>query len=983
MAADVTLLGTAEVRIKGATMPLPADRRGCLLAYLAYDGGWVDRDRLALLFWPDSDESGAKRNLRQLLARTRRLPLAAALEVTGSALRWRVECDVDRFRRALASGDHAGAVAVCRGPLLARFNVYDVGAFDAWLDVERERVHAGFHEAVVQSANGAIEAGRFDQACASLKRLLDLDPLAEDVLQPYIRALALTGRREAALAAYERFAAQLDEELGLEPLEGTRDLVAQLRTTGVVTAPTATPRPRDAPAQTLRPPRLVARAAEADALRAATTPVTIVTGEPGVGKTRLLRDLLGQAAWTNATEGLSGLPYEPIASLLRREPDLAAGLGPYREDVARLVPEVAPDLLPAPVDPETSKARLVEGLARAVEAATGPLVIDDLQWADPATIELLTYLAARGTRAFASVRAGEVGSNLRRALDALRSRDLLTLVPLEPLDEAGVRALLGDLTGRPRGPELFSRWLWQRSAGNPLFALETLRVLFDAGVLRDGAYGWETDIDELTSDYAELDVPPVVAEVIRRRLGFLDESTVRVLEAATVFGGNLDPRQLAGIAGLSPQATADALSEAERAGFVVQRSFRHDLLRQSLYADIPSERRLLLHALAAEASMDGDPGVIAEHWLAAGEASRARDAWREQASRLRDRGLQVEAERTLRRALERCEAPLDRAWLLVALANTQRERSLLDEAAVTLDAVFATPHDDEAVRLAAAVARASLLLVLGRLHEADEVLRTSQTRVSLVGDDDARLDHVMLRARVAKQLLHTEDAVALLEPELPSLRRRRPSTRLCQFLTSLGALHDDLGQNAAALPLHREAYALAGRLGARYLQIDIAINLVFCLADLGRYDEAVRLGEQALQLGDYDNVAILRNNLASVAFSQGRFDSALAHYQSLQHEHGQPFLRVIALARSAESLAQLDRNEEVAALLDEALAGLATTDYPVALARVTAAVLHLGDDDQVARLRERVPRLDPERIPAHQRETVVRLWRERIGVTPT
>ena len=983
MCASVTLLGAAQVTAQDSTRPLPADRRGCLLAYLAYDGGWVDRDRLALLFWPDWDEPGAKRNLRQLLARTRRLPLAGSLEVTASALRWPIESDVARFRHALAAGDHASVIDLWQGPLLAGFNVYDVGAFDAWLDVERERVHAGFHEAVVRSAGSALEAGRFDHASAWLKRLLDLDPLAEDVLQPYLRALALGGRREAAIAAYERFAARLAEELGLEPLEATRELVAEVRSAGAISVPVTTPLAHDAPVQTLRPPRLVARLAETALVRNATTPITVVIGEPGVGKTRLLRDALANTLWTSALEGLADVPYQPIAALLRHEPGLAAGLGPYREDAARLVPEVAPDIVPAALDPETGKGRLAEALARAIDAAAGPLVIDDIQWADPATVELVAYLAQRGTRVFASCRAGEMGPDLRRTFDALRSRELLTLVPVEPLDEAGIRELLADLTGRPRGPVLFSRWLWRRSAGNPLFALESLRALFEAGVLRAGADGWETDIDDLTSDYTELDVPPVVAEVIRRRLGFLDGSTVRLLEVAAVFGGGFDARRLTGIAGLSPLATADALGEAERAGFIADGGFRHDLLRESIYADVPSARRRLLHALAAEASSADGPGVSAEHWFLAGDTSRAREAWCEQAAGLRQRGLQLDAERSLERALARCDVPVDRAWLLVALANTQRELSKLDGATASLDEALATPHGDDALHLSTAIARASLLLVLGRLQEADEVLSASRSLVTEVGDRDARLDHVMLRARVAKQLVRTEEAIALLEPELAALRQHPPSVRLCQFVTSLGALHDDLGMNEAALPLHREAYALAGRLGARYHQVDVAINLVFCLADLGRFDEAVAVGEEALALGGYDNVAILRNNLASVAFSAGRFEAALGHYQALQDEHGQPFLRAIALARSAETLARLGRLEQVAALLDEALAALAATDYPVALGRVTATVLHLGDDDQVERLRERVPWLDPETIPAHQRQAVVQLWHERVGVTPT
>ena len=137
MALRLTLLGGALLGdpLEGAdAVRLPADRRGCLLALLATDGGWVDRDRLALLFWPESDESAAKAALRQLLVRVRRMRLDPELEATHDAVRWPVASDVAAFRQALADGDAARAVALYRGPLLDGFAVHDVGGVDAWFE---------------------------------------------------------------------------------------------------------------------------------------------------------------------------------------------------------------------------------------------------------------------------------------------------------------------------------------------------------------------------------------------------------------------------------------------------------------------------------------------------------------------------------------------------------------------------------------------------------------------------------------------------------------------------------------------------------------------------------------------------------------------------------------------------------------------------------------------------------------------------------
>jgi DNA-binding SARP family transcriptional activator len=617
MRPTLHLLGGAHLGEREDGRPLPADRRGCLLAYLACDGGWVDRDRLALLFWPDADERAAKRNLRQLLLRARRLDLAEDLEATPSAVRWSVDCDVVAFRRALAAGERERAVRLYTGALLEGFVVHDVGGFDAWLELERQRLHEGYHEAVTRASDAAASEGRVGDAIDMLRRLLATEPLAEDVLQAYLRALMLDGRRDQAVAAYGRFARLLDDELGLEPLAATRALAEAARR-GEAIAVAGPRRQVAAPLGGRNGPQLVAREAEAAALRAAGTPVVLVAGEPGVGKTRLLRETWPEAARTGAVEGLDGVPYQPFAAWARRSPDLVAGLGPYREDLARLVPDVAPDLTPVAMESEIGKARLAEALARMVDASGGTLVVDDLQWADGATLETLTYLAARGNRVVGAFRADEVGPPLRRAIEALRARGAVTVLTLAPLDEEGIRALLADLMRRSAGPPVFGRWLWQRSGGNPLFALETLRTLFEAGVLREGDHGWETDIDDLTLDYGEIEVPPAVAGVIRRRIERLGEAAQRALEAASLLQGPLDARLLARVTGLSPFAVADGLDEATGAGFLEGGEFRHDLLRQTLAAGLPPARRRLVHAVAAEA-LEGtvDDGVVAEHWLGA------------------------------------------------------------------------------------------------------------------------------------------------------------------------------------------------------------------------------------------------------------------------------------------------------------------------------------------------------------------------------
>src|SRR5699024_1258179 len=122
------------------------------------------------------------------------------------------------------------------------------------------------------------------------------------------------------------------------------------------------------------------------------------------------------------------------------------------------------------------------------------------------TIETLLFCADHGTRVYGSYRTGEVGRDLKRAIGALRSSGDLVEVSVEPLSAAGVQELIGDLMQRPTGPPVFSQRLWERTGGSPMFILETVRSLFEAGVLRADGSGWHTDVDDITVDYSELEV---------------------------------------------------------------------------------------------------------------------------------------------------------------------------------------------------------------------------------------------------------------------------------------------------------------------------------------------------------------------------------------------------------------------------------------------------------------------------------------------
>lgn len=970
----VHLLGWTPVVLDDESYTLPGDKRGAVLAYLACQVDWTSREKLALLFWPDTDDSSARRNLRQLLNRIKAQPFARTLELTSTHVRWPVESDVARYRTCLAQGDAAAAVALYRGPLFADFAPDEFGGFGAWLELERENLARSFGRAVMTHVVALESTARYEEASNLLERLLDENPLAEDVMQRYLRVLYLSGQRDAALAAYERYSRRLNEELALEPLEATQGLAATIRRALPLAASPPNPVRPLVPVSMLRPPRLVGRDATRHQVLTATTPLVLVSGEPGIGKTRFLQDLLPGASWCACREGLESVPYYPLLEFIRHHLDRLPDLGSYREDLARLVPEVAPELTPAPLEPHTAKARLLEAIARALEPFA-PLVFDDLQWADPATLEALVVLSNRpAARHYGALRSGEEGAPLRTALASLQTRDLVTTVSLDALAESDLQALLADLMGIETGPRLFSHWLHARSSGNPMFALETLKALFESGVLRLDSQGWHTDLDEITRDYSEIEVPPVVTGVILRRLGMLPDSAVRVLQAAAVVQERLGADLLASIAGLSAWAVVEALEDAENAAIVTAEGFRHDLLRQAIYQALPERRRRLLHARAAEA-LEGDAEAVrvAEHWLAAGVPAKAGRAWLDAAKALGEQGLALEAIDLLNRTMP--HAPEEQHLELhLELARYHVRATAYEQARALLDELMDAPQ--LATRLDAHDIMADLLLSQGDVGAAAWVTARG---LELAGTQDVAPAR-RLKVMQAKVLYLQHDyggALAILEPELELAREQAPGHETATLTTDVAQTLDNLGRHREALTLHLEAIAIAKRAGARYAQVYAATNLLHCCNLLGELEHGLGEAEAASRLGPYDLTETLHNNLSSAYLALGRFDEAASQARRLIEGTSNPHFLGVSWARLAIIHRQTGEDAQADAALAESIATLDAMQLDSAKANVIRTVLQHGHGQLVAQVTPHLAHLDAAKLRAGLKEELERLLQAR------
>ncbi|HEU5104933.1 MAG TPA: AAA family ATPase [Solirubrobacterales bacterium] len=382
----------------------------------------------------------------------------------------------------------------------------------------------------------------------------------------------------------------------------------------------------------------------------------LLAGEAGVGKSRLAQEAAADAEivlYGAASNGAT-VAYGPIVAALRSrlrvDPDALADCGSLLPHLALLLPELGQ------AAEESERATIFEAVrcAFAHLSAEEPavVVLDDLQWSDDTTLELLAALA-EPLRGMPVLVIGTYRSDglprehrLRWLRNELRRGGQLQELALEPLDRDGVESLLRELLPEEPSPALV-RTIQDRTLGSPFFVEELVTALQARGSLRSGRHGLEL----LERD--EVPVPDSVREAVLVGIGEVSAEARESAEAAAVLGQQFD---LALAASLTP---ADGLAELIEVGLLEERdggqaSFRHALAQEALYAEVPWARRRDLHRqLASSLEAAGGASLeIATHWRGAGEEAKAREALVEAARQSESVHAHRDALRAAREGLE-------------------------------------------------------------------------------------------------------------------------------------------------------------------------------------------------------------------------------------------------------------------------------------------------------------------------------------------
>ena len=885
----VRLLGPPAIERDGRPAPVDTRKAIALLAYLVASGRPQSRDHLATLLWPHADQTRSRSALRRTLSALNAALGGAGLRIERESLAFvggGVDVDLDTFRTAAQTDDADGwrrAADLYGGDFLAGFVLKDSPDFDEWqlaIADDARRELSGVLERLIDSSDGA------EAAIGYAKRWVELDVLHEPAHRALMRAYISRGDRAAALRQYRECVATLERELGVEPLESTTELYESIR--------------ESRPAREIDPPRptaarpsmlpLVGRDEELRAMRDAYAQITddghliVVGGEPGIGKTRLVDEFVAHVRSHDAAvlearchPEEEVLAFGTVIELLRTIPrsKLGSVVPDALAEAARLVPSLgdASDA-PAALDSPAARRRLFEGIADVLTSACrgdapGVVFVDDVQWTDGSSLDVLRFLInrLRGRRMVVVLawRTEEVppAHPLRRTLaDANRLR-LATPITLERLTVDDVRTLAGDA-------QELTDTLYVETAGVPFFIVE---------YLHSGSRGA---------------LPSGVRDLLASRVGAVGKGAAQILAAAAVIGRAFDPRAVREASGRNEAEITSALEELAEAGLVVESDDRYDFshpkLREYVYGDLTLVRRRLLHGRTAKAFARQSrrapelAALAALHYERAGDEEAAAGLYEAAGDHAAGVYANAEALAHYRSALALGGSSGARLHEVIgdlltldgryadAIASYEKAAALgadLGEVGVKLGTVHhrlgdwesAEAHYLEATDALSSGAGTARVLAERSLnaHRADRTqaandLASEALAQAALEDDPAAM---RLAHNVAGILASRRGDVAVarehLGASLDIAESLADPAATAAALNNLALALRAEGETRLALGQTEQALALCRRIGDRHREAAVLSNMADLLRDAGRGDEALdRLKESAAILADID-----------------------------------------------------------------------------------------------------------------------------------
>ena len=927
------LLGPLLVCREETVLAVPAGKQRALLAALLLNARRVvPADELIEVLWDTSPPVSARASLHNYVKRLRKAlgdaghrristhPHGYLISVEPGGLDAdRFEALVDTARASARVGSWEAAAGRLRDAL-SLWRGCPLADVDSAVLAQREapRLAEMRLQALEARMDADLHLGCHAEVIPELRYLAGVHPLREHLHGLLMLALCRDGRQAEALAAYQHARCVLVEELGVEPGTGLRELHQRI----LAADPTlAVPGPARCPAGSavLITPREPAAAVTANGPRAL-TPVgplfgrdsesallaglmrevaggrggsVLIEGEPGIGKSALVRAALAEAVdagcqvfWGAGDELGQALPLLPLLDGLRvREPSA----DPRRIMIAQILRGEL--TLGGGADvPAALAEQLLALVAELCATAPTVLVVDDLQWADQASVTLWGRLA-RSVQHQPLLLVGMMRPVPQREdlLALRRSANLAARLQLGGLRRESVTELVENLAGGNPDEDLMR--LADGAAGNPLYLTELVDALARSSSLTVSGGGAVA----LTSDHA----PGSLSAAIADRLGFVPPWVREVLCAAALLGVDFAVPDLATVLGRGVADLVPAVNEGRAAGVLAESGsglgFRHPLIRAALYEEIPAPVRAAWHREAgrALAEADASPDRVARQLLqaVAGAADTAEpmDEWilhwlTRTAPLLAGQAPRAAAD-LLRQAVAR--SPVGSAGhdsLVCRLADAlYRVGDAAEAEQVAHRALAATVDPDLLVDLHWTLAQCRNMA--GRFPESLTALNKALALPGISGGHRARL--LAAIARTHRHLGQIEMADQVASMALAEATEADDNWAVAWALHMLIGTAAMRGHIADALPLYDRALAVTQAEPAlKDLRLLLQINKAIALGELDQYDRAFVTAREAQKLADRAGSIVRRaqaqNCLGQLLFHTGRWDAALTEVDVLQ-----------------------------------------------------------------------------------------------------
>lgn len=697
--------------------------------------------------------------------------------------------------------------------------------------------------------------------------------------------------------------------------------------------------------------------------------LVLVAGEAGVGKTRLVQDVAGEAALWGRASRSAAVPYGPIAAalraFLRSQPGAFAKIGPLGSHLALLLPELG--------EPASSsdRATLFEAIRCALtrvaaDDTAAVIVLEDLQWSDEATLELLPAVAdSLGELSLAVIGTYRTDGLprdhlLRRMRHELRRSGTLEEIVLATLEAEETAELLEAILGDPPATSLV-RAIHDRTQGVPFFIEELARALLLTGSVAPGRRGLELAADD------DVPIPDTVRDAVLVSAGELSEDGRAAADAAAVAGETFDLDVVADI------ATPGGVGEMVERGLAAETAtgvgaFRHALAREALYADVPWLQRRALHRRLAEAleRREARSIEIASHWLGAREGGRARAALLAAAAESRAMHAYRDAARALRLALERwpegedeerriqaleqyaasCElsgemAEAARAWREIcslraaagdraSVAEAQRRLAAVHDLRGEREAAFAARRasaeafDEGGLRAEAAIERLAMgnyMRACADYSTAIDLARAAAAGADRAGRMDLRLRAVGLEGVALAKRGQFDEGLETVRGGLAIALEHDLTAVAAELYQRLSLVLYDGSDYRRAQETLETALALCDAIGDESTEVACVTCMVYVLRERGDWAEALRLAHELISSGTVvwaveGVVGVIHAHQGKLSSARRLLSSSFATASRLNH-FNMSVDTATGLARVAAAEGALDEvSERCRAILD-------------------------------------------------------------------